>query len=253
MYAYLIGTVGLAIIFGALCFVRRDLRRVMIYSGLFYLFFMTVIFLLLKALSSDPAKAITPGYWSPPSMFDLNKKTGGYGIEDALYMFFVGAIAAGLYNVVFSFKISKKADKKLRKGHALAFALLVSGLLYTLTSINAVDFFISFQFIGGIAIVWQRRDLVLHALGGGVLFMFLYAALFAIFKLLFPAFLNNYYHLNGTSHVWILGIPLEEYLYAFTLGVLWAPIYEYEFKLKDSRSRLLGLRRVSLAAATTRR
>jgi len=254
-HAYLLGTIGLAIVFTLLCMVRKDLRRVMLYAGFVYLFYMTAVFLLSRILSSDPAKSITPGYWGPPSLWDLNKKTGGLGIEDTLYMFFVGAIAAGLYDTVFKIKLSKKPNKKLKKGHALLFALVTGSLVFVFTPVNAVYLFIFIQLFGAAAIVWQRRDLLTHVLLGGLFFMVLYAVLFLIFKLLFPHFLSNYYHLDRTSHLWLLGIPLEEYLYSFTLGMMWAPLYEYEYRVKDrkNKGRNLAPRRLSPAAANSRR
>ena len=237
LHAYLLGTVGLAVVFGLLCLIRRDLRRVMVYSGLLYLVYGFVLFLFIKLLAHYPARTITPGYWGPPSLFGLNSKTGGYGIEDAVFSFFAGAIAAGLYELIFDFKVSKRTNKKLKKGHALLFALVAGSLLFASTPFNAIYFFIFVQFFGAAAIVWQRRDLILHAFAGGILFMFLYGVLFLIFKHLFPAFIDSYYHLEKTSHVWALGIPIEEYLYALSLGMMWAPIYEYENKIKIQHSR----------------
>ena len=227
----------------------------MAYSGLLYLFYMTAVFLLSRLLSSDPAKAITPGYWEPPSILNLNIKTGGLGIEDALYMFFVGGIAAALYEVVFSFRVSKKSNKHLKKDYALWVGLLAGVLVFVLTPINAVYLFIFLQLFGAVAIVWQRRDLLRHALLGGAFFMILYAILFLIFKALFPSFLNNYYHLERTSHVWLFGIPLEEFLYSLTLGMMWAPIYEYAHQVKDrsNKQQSSGHRRVFAAVGGARR
>jgi len=253
--AYLFGTFGLALVFSFLCLLRKDLRRPMIYSGLFYLLFMSLVFVLLKFLSNDPAKEINPGYWSPPSLLNLNHVTGGYGIEDAFYMFFVGGIASGLYDVASRIQIAGRTSRKLKKGHVLAAALLISSALYYLTPINAVDFFIIFQLIGAMGIIWQRHDLITHSLAGGMLFMLLYVSMFEIFKILYPAFLGNYYHLQNTSHVWLQGIPLEEYLYSLSLGMMWAPIYEYENRITDrsNKPRLLTLRKFSPAAEGARR
>ena len=255
MHAYLIGALGLGIIFTLLCFVRKDLRRVMIYSGLLYLAYGFIMFLAIKLLSSNPVKTVTPGYWGPPSLFSLNNKTGGYGIEDALFSFFAGGIAASLYEVVFKLKVSSKTNNRLKRGHVLAFALIVSSVIYALTPLNAIYFFIFLQLFGALAIVWQRKDLLLHSLAGGIIFMLFYAVVFAIFNFLFPHFIGDYYHLSRTSHILIGRVPLEEYLYAFTLGMMWAPIYEYEFRVKDSsyRRRTSGFRRFSLAAVAAKR
>jgi hypothetical protein len=85
--------------------------------------------------------------------------------------------------------------------------------------------------------------------------MMLYACLFTIFNFLFPHFINQYYHLEKTSHLVIFGIPLEEYLYGLSLGMMWAPLYEYEKRLRDKSNmrRPSVLRRISLAAGGARR
>jgi len=254
-HAYLVGIVGLAVVFGSLSMLRRDLLRVMVYSGLFYLIFMSAVFVILKLLSSDQSKAINPGYWSPPSILNLNSKSGGYGIEDAFYMFFVGAIAAGIYDILSSSHVSKRRNKKLKKGHAIAIAISVSLAFYVFTPINAVDFFIIFQFIGASLIIRQRIDLIWHSVFGGISFMLLYVGMFEIFKLLFPDFLANFYHLHNTSNIWLFNIPLEEYLYSLTLGLMWAPLYGFEHQATENSTRRRWSRpgRSYQAAAASRR
>lgn len=253
MYAYFIGTAGLAIVLALLCFVRKDLRKVMIYSGLLYLSYGFVMFLAIKLFSSNPAKSINPGYWTPPTLFELNTKTGGYGLEDALFSFFFGAIAGGLFELLFRLKISKKTDKKLRKGHALLFSLLAGSIFIAFVPVNAIYFFIFVQFLGAALIISRRNDLFWHSITGGALLMVLYAVLFIIFNHLFPHFISQYYHLDKTSRLLINGIPLEEYLYALSLGMMWSPLYEFEKRVKDSKLRSLRLRKVFLAAGATRR
>lgn len=252
-YAYLIGTFGLGIIFSFLCWARRDLRKIIIYSGVLYLLYGFLMFLVIKLLVSDPTRTITPGYWGPPSLLNLNGRSGGYGIEDALFSLFAGGIAAGLYNLVFDLGISKKSNNHLKRGHALAVALLIGISVLVLTPLNAIYFFIFLQFSGAMSVIVQRKDLIKHSLAGGIIFMFLYGLLFQIFILLFPHFLNNYYHLQRTTHISINGMPLEEVLYGLTLGMMWAPIYEYEFRLKDKKVKSLVLRKLVPAVGATRR
>jgi hypothetical protein len=230
----------------SICYIRKDLRRAMIYSGLLYLCYGFVMFLAIKLFSAESAKSITPGYWSPPSLLDLNSKTGGYGIEDALFSFLFGAIAAGLFELTFRLKLTKNANKKLRKGHALLISLVAGSIFIAFAPVNAIYFFIFVQFLGAVLIIGYRRDLIFHSFAGGVLLMLLYASLFTVFNFLFPHFIGQYYHLEKTTHIIILGIPLEEYLYALSLGMMWAPVYEYMYQVKDrgNARRSSKLRRV---------
>lgn len=211
------------------------------------------MFLAIRLLVVDASRTITPGYWTPPSIFGLNAKTGGYGIEDMLFSFFFGGIAAGLFELIFRQKVSKSSDKRLRKGHALLVAMIAGILFLLLVPVNAIYFFIFLQFFGATLVILQRKDLIWHSVAGGAILMILYGILFAIFRFLFPSFIGQYYHLDRTSHLFILGVPLEEYLYALSLGMMWAPLYEYEHRVRDKKQRWIKLRRVSLAAGGARR
>jgi hypothetical protein len=232
-YAYLVGTLLLGAAWFTLYLLRKDLRRAMVWSGTFNLVFITVGFVAYHFVVSDPSRAITPGYWAPPTLFDLGQKTQGYGIEDALYLFFSGGIAAALYETVFRRKISIRKNMKLKKRHALWVGLLGTAIFHYAFHLNNIYILIMFNFCGALAIMWQRRDLITQSILSGLLFLVVYTIEYLIFNMLFPDFVTNYYNLYHTSGVMLLGIPLEEYLYAATFGRIWAPIYEYEHKLKD--------------------
>lgn len=253
LHAYLIGDIIIALLFGFVFYLRKDLRRVMIYSGFLYLLITTPCFFALKLLSHDVAKSVTPGYWSPPTLFNIGQKTGGLAIEDELFIFFASGLAAVFYDFLFATRVGYKRDRKIKKGHAILAGLIAGFAVYALTPINAMYFLIIFQFVGAVTLIVRRRDLFKHSLYGGIAFLFLYFVMYSLFNMLFPNFVPDFYHLQRTSHILVAGIPIEELMYGFTFGLLWSPIYEYEFRLKDKKSRKLGLRRVFLAAATTRR
>ncbi|HET7529238.1 MAG TPA: lycopene cyclase domain-containing protein, partial [Candidatus Saccharimonadales bacterium] len=146
---------------------------------------------------------------------------------------FAPAIIAGIYELIFNIKVNTKIDRKLKKGHAILIGFIVGSFTFAFTPLNAMYFLIFFQFCGAAAIVWQRRDLLVHSIAGGVLFLILYGVLFAVFNLLYPSFISNYDHLHRTTHILFLGVPLEEYMYALSMGLMWAPLYEYEHRVKD--------------------
>lgn len=254
-YAYLIGTLVLAVIFISIYLWRKDLRKVMLYSGLAYVVLLTIGYVLLFYLSvtHNSPRSITPGYWAPPTLFDLGRKTSGYAVEDLLFIFFNGGIAAALYEIIFSIKVSKRRDNKLRKSYAIWFVLLAGLLVFKFTSLNAIYVLIAMQFAGAMGVFLQRRDLLLHSLAGGLLFLIFYSSMFLVFNLLFPNFIDNYYQLQRTSGAWFLGVPIEEYLYALSFGMLWAPLYEYEHKIKDKKLRKSGSGIFSFATAASRR
>lgn len=223
----------LGIVWAFLYWRRKDLRQAMLWSATYYIFMLSVGFVLLYCLNVDPAKRINPGYWTPPTLFDLNNRTGGYGIEDAVFMFFIAGIAAAAYEFVTKTRIQKKVDKRLKKRHALWVGLLGSVLVCYLLSLNEMYLLIFFNLFGGMAIIFQRPDLFRQALYSGLILVVIYWVLFSIYNLLFPEFISTYDHLQHTSKIIVLGIPLEEYLYALTFGFIWAPLYEYEHRVKD--------------------
>ncbi|HTC47195.1 MAG TPA: lycopene cyclase domain-containing protein [Candidatus Aquilonibacter sp.] len=74
-------------------------------------------------------------------------------------------------------------------------------------------------------IVWRRPRLRWQILGGGISFTLLYTIVLVVTPLRYPGFFN-YWNLQALSGIRILGAPAEEYLYAFTFGAFWAPLYE---------------------------
>ena len=80
-------------------------------------------------------------------------------------------------------------------------------------------------FSSALWIAWRRPSLRWQIPGGGITFMLLYAIVLVVTPWRYPGFFN-YWNLQALSGIRILGAPAEEYLYAFTFGALWAPLYE---------------------------
>lgn len=233
MYEYLTG-IGIMFIVWVLFFVaRKDLRKPMVWSGLFYIIILTIGFFALSFVSRDPARAITPGYWQPYTLFNLGQKTGGYAIEDILFMFFAGGIATALYEFFFHKRISTRIVGDFKRRYALLFGIFGILIFHYFFYLNDIYLLIVFNFFGTLAILYQRRDLFLHSILGGILFLCTYILGFLLLMQLYPNLISDIYRLQLTSGVMLFGIPLEEYLYAITFGMLWAPIYEYEHRYKD--------------------
>ena len=232
-YAYLMGTGIMFIVWAFFFILRKDLRRPMIWSGLFYIAILTIGFFILLFISNDPAQTITPGYWTPHTLLDLGQKTGGYAIEDALFMFFAGGIAAALYEFFFKIKITARKVGNFKRRYALLIGVLGVIVFHQVFYLNAIYLLIVFNFFGALTILWQRKDLTRHSILGVVLFLCIYILMFLFFKQIYPNFLENIYNLQLTSGVIFFGIPLEEYLFSLTFGMFWAPIYEYEHRYRD--------------------
>ncbi|MFN7921893.1 MAG: lycopene cyclase domain-containing protein [Bryobacteraceae bacterium] len=74
-------------------------------------------------------------------------------------------------------------------------------------------------------LAWRRPNLRWQILGGGITFTVIYAVILVAVKIYDPHFYDHW-NLPALSGIWLLGAPAEEYLFAFTLGILWAPLYE---------------------------
>ena len=171
---------------------------------------------------------ITPGYWEPQTLLGIGTLTAGLAIEDILFMFFIGGIAAVLYEYFFHWRITIQRNDRRHHYHALVFGLFIALMFLLFFPLNIMYALIAFNFAGA-AVIWiEREDLIPHSFLGGALLLALYGLLFYAFNLFFPDFLIRAYHLENVSGILLAGIPLEEFLYAFGLGLLWAPIYEYE-------------------------
>lgn len=198
----------------------------MLWSGVFYAALMISGFIAVKVLKHVPAyQTINPGYWSPDTLFNLNSSTGGFSIEDLLFMIFFGGIAGVIYELVTR---TTPSDKSVSSGIkvSIPFAVLVAALVAH-TGANLMYSIVAFGYAGACVVCLQRPDLVRRSLIGGFSFLVFYIMLYLIFLLFFPSFVAQNYHLNNVSGTLVLGIPFEEYLFAFGFGWMWSVIYPY--------------------------
>ena len=180
-----------------------------------------------------------PEYWSPPSLFNLALKTG-FDIESLIFSFAIGGLGVVLYELFFHVNHNKMSKHEMHLGrHKWHLPALLSGpvafiILYFVTSMNPIYSASIAMFIGGIAAVLCRPDLKKKTLIGGILFLGLYFAFFLSFNFIYPSAVEQFWNLSAISGILFLGIPIEELLFAFAFGMMWAGVYEhvkwYEFK-----------------------
>lgn len=173
-----------------------------------------------------------PSYWNPPSLFDLAQRTG-FDIESIIFSFAVGGLAAVLYESIFKVRhMVMTEEERHHKRHRLHLLALTSPviifiILATITNWNNIYCAIVAMFLGGIAALLCRPDLKKKIWVGGLLFLGLYFIIFLSLVKVFPNYVQNVWNLSHISGILILGIPLEELLFAFALGMLWSSFYEH--------------------------
>lgn len=237
MNEYLIGDFILAAIWLATFFIRKDLRRPILWGSFVHVIILTTGFLLLKvgSLFFYLGEPLNPGYWHPQTLFNLSEITGGrLGIEDILFCFFIGGIAIFVYEFFTRKRIVKSKRSTHHHSRAIIIAIVGAITYQYIFRTNQIYGLILFGFLGAFYICIVRRDLIVHSLFGGAIFTGLYFLGFSIFNLIFPDFIDSFYNLKNLSGIAINDIPLEEFMYALSFGMLWAPMYEYYFGYRDA-------------------
>jgi hypothetical protein len=212
-YAYLLGDLLILFPIWLIFFLRKpDLRtNILTMSFLFGIFGPISEFWYLQ------------DYWHPQTF------TGTHvGIEDFLFGFLLGGIASVLYLELFNKHISKQKNKDHHIRFLLSFVaifiFLISFYIFGVNSIYAsIIVFLSLALL----IYFFRPDLFVDSLMSGIflgLTMFLSYILFLYF---FPDAIHKWWFLGNISGILILGIPLEELLWAFSFGLVAGPTYEF--------------------------
>lgn len=168
-----------------------------------------------------------PQYWTPPSLFDLDQKIR-VGIEDVLWAAAVGGIASVVAEIFLKERLSA-LRKGSRKRHFAPFIVVV--VVFILLQLwrpgkTIYNTIIAFA-IGAVVIAVLRSDLIPTMLTGALSFTALYFVLFLTVLLLYPDFVKYFYNIPHLLGKYVLGVPIEELLFAGTGGAIWSIAYEY--------------------------
>jgi len=168
-----------------------------------------------------------PQYWSPPSLFDLDQRIR-VGIEDVLWAAAVGGIASVVAEILLKERLSA-LRKGVRKRHLAPFVVVVVVFIvfeFWHPGKTIYNTIVAFA-IGAVVIAVLRFDLIPTMLIGALSFALLYFALFLVFLFLYPGFIQRYYNIPNLLGIYLLGVPIEELLFAGTGGAIWSVAYEY--------------------------
>lgn len=194
-------------------------RKAMLWASLF-----TMPFGLTKPL-------FVPEYWSPPSLFDLARRTG-FDIESLIFCFGVGGIAAVLYNILTGRSLKPveagERRRRLHRHHAIALAApFVSYPLLNFIPWNPIYAAVVAMAIGGVATVLCRPDLLQSTWIGGLLFLGYHVAFLVGLEWSAPGYVERVWNLGALSGLMIFHMPLEELLFAVTFGFYWSGAYAH--------------------------
>jgi len=220
-YGYFIGGIILFIVWLILFFIRKDLQKEIIFASILGLPFAFTEFL------------FVPEYWNPPSLFNLISNIG-FGIESLMFAFFVSGICSITFEILTSkklFHFSKYNRFRYIPYICILSTFIILELIFPNKSIY--NLMISFS-IGAILLFSLRKDLLIQILSSGLIFSILYFLLFLYFNELFPQYITNIYSLKNFWGIVIFKVPLEEILFAFTVGMCYSSLYEFINNYKTS-------------------
>lgn len=173
-----------------------------------------------------------PAYWNPPSLFNLAQTTG-FDIESLLFAFGVGGGAFALYDLIFRRRtVNMPPAEHHRSRHrfhfwAIASAPIIFGVLVFATNLNPIYDAVVAMFAGGVAALYCRPDLAQKMFASATIFLLFYFFFFLTLIIAYPGYVETVWNLKVLSGTLILGVPLEELLFAASFGFLWSGIYEH--------------------------
>lgn len=224
---YFVGSLILGFVYLVIFLLRRDLRKELAWGGTLALPFATT------------APYFIPEYWNPPYIFGLIGKTG-IGIEDLFFSFFVGGIAAVLFEFLENRKEVKLKKAKQGKIIHLApyvFAAILLAVMEKVFPGHSIYNLIAAAALPAIYMIKRRKDLLVQSVSAGFLFALLYFGLFTFFNTLYPEYVSLVYTHKNLIGIYLGKVPLEEILFAFATGACWSVIYEYVMGYKTVAKR----------------
>ncbi|MBM3233077.1 hypothetical protein FJZ18_02835 [Candidatus Pacearchaeota archaeon] len=218
-YTYLIFVLLFAALWMILYFWRRDIRSEMT--------FMSVLFGFAGPIGET---AHIQDWWQPLTITGTK-----IGLEDFLIGFFIGGVAASIYEEVFKKKLRpRKISEKRAKFenyhfilHLALFGALFFGSFYLLGVHSFYSCIIAFVF--GISTIWiHRKDLILDSLFSGALMLVIGSILYFVLEIFTPGFIRELWYLpDYWFSTLFLGIPIAEYIGYFLAGAYIGPLYEF--------------------------
>jgi len=172
-------------------------------------------------------------YWQP-ELFN----GWSIGIEDLIFGFTIGGIAAVIYEVFFG--------KKYMKRHLPAhpkwmFRVAVFGITWMIIGsfvlgFNSIYVSILGFLIIAISIIFYRHDLLKDALFSGLLVGSLMFIFYFASGYFFNGIIQKWWLLKNISGIIIFGAPLEELMWGFGWGFVAGPAYEFVNGLRFKKS-----------------
>jgi hypothetical protein len=171
-------------------------------------------------------------WWKPFTITNTS-----IGIEDFLFGFTIGGIAAVIYEIIFRkrikirkfFKFFKK-DESRKNLNFLLIGLLFAGLFFGSFYILKLNTFYSsiIAFTISIAIIWiKRRDLIIDSLLTGILLTALSFLVYTLADFITPDWVRVFWYFKNVPNIIFLNVPIDDIIWYFLIGMFIGPLYEF--------------------------
>lgn len=201
-------------------FYRPDLRKVIYTMSIF-----AVPFAFTEQL-------FYPQYWEPVFLFDLVNIIG-FGIEDVIFVVGLASFTSTVFAVVFVRRyealLAISLLEAFKRGVGFLIVVFIGVAILFLAEIEMIYGSVIIMVLGYCFVSVQRRDLALPGIMGAILSLLVYSFFCLIILKIYPTIFELTWHAEHFLNVYILGIPLEEYLYAFSAGLVATVFYPYIF------------------------
>jgi hypothetical protein len=172
-----------------------------------------------------------PDYWSPPSLLDLARTTG-FDVESLIFTFGIGGIGAVLYDIftgraLVAIPTSQRQAPRHKLHYVAVTVPFLSFPLLYLFRWNPIYPAIIAMALGAVATMLCRPDLARKTWVGALLFVAFYSAFLLGVELTAPGYVARVWNLGALSGLRIVGMPLEEFLFAAAFGAYWSGVYEH--------------------------
>lgn len=212
-YTYFVANLIIGTIFAIVYWQSPKLRREMVVIGLG-----------LGVLSVLLSQTFIRDYWTPQFLFGPNLR-----IEEFLYGFFLGGVAAVIYSAI-------EEDKHHQRRHktvpllpflitvSLAITILLASVWYA--DLSSIHVALLILLLTSVVVIGKRNDLVFVAFVSGILTVAISLFGFILLLLIYPQLVDVWWNQAALSGYRLAGVPVEELFWAFFLGFCAGPVYE---------------------------
>lgn len=172
-----------------------------------------------------------PAYWAPPSVMDLALTTG-FDLESLIFCFAISGLCVGLLNHAWSGVVTLPTDRPERRQTinrwylpALASSFVFFPLAYGVWPWNPIYLAICTLFVGGISAQLCFPETSRKSLAVVGQFLALYAIPLLLIEWMAPDYTEQVWQLDRISGWFVLGIPLEEFLFAISFCLCCNGVY----------------------------